>query len=110
LQPLGDKEMTMLSKDSDGNYLHRTKDGEFIPLTKLKDSHLENILKYIERQAKQGITIFWYNDGWDVDEMWHYEEDIEGDEVLERFDYDIYQEEYLRRKALKKNVIKEYYV
>jgi len=63
-----------------------TKQGDFIPYKKLEDSHLLNILKWIEKRAKEGMTLQ-YGGGHDAEDMWYEEEEIEGKEVLERYDY-----------------------
>ena len=36
---------------------HKTKDGRYIPLDKLEDSHLRNILKFYKEKAKKGIEV-----------------------------------------------------
>lgn len=66
-----------------------TINGDEIPYNKLEDSHLLNILKFIERKAKNGITVFVVGGGmgWDGDDIWCDEYEIEGEEVLERYDY-----------------------
>lgn len=74
-----------------------TKDGEQIPYSKLKDSHLLNILKWIERRAESGITIL-SGGGVDSEDMWYEEYEIEGDEVLERYDYKGLLKEAKKRK------------
>jgi len=63
-----------------------TQTGEEIEYTKLEDSHLLNILKWIERRAENGMTIE-DGGGYDLEDMWYDSWGIEGDEVLERYDY-----------------------
>ncbi len=77
-----------------------TQDGDMIEYKKLKDSHLLNILKWIEKRAENGMTVRIGGDGWDIDDMWYDEWDIEGDEVLERFDYKGLLKEAKKRKLL----------
>lgn len=54
----------------------------------LKDDHLLNILKWIEKNSILGMTI---QDGggglWDVDDIWFDEYEIKGKQVEKRFDY-----------------------
>ncbi len=77
-----------------------TINGEDIEYKKLKDSHLLNILKFIERKAKDGGVIIYGGggDGWDAEDMWGDKEIIKGDEVLERYDYEGLLEEAKKRK------------
>ena len=77
-----------------------TKDGKEIPYSKLEDSHLLNILKWIEKRAVGGVTI---TEGWcDWDGMPDYGEsyDIFGDEVREHYDYKGLKREAKKRKLL----------
>jgi len=71
-----------------------TKDGQQIEYKDLKDIHLLNILKFIEDKAKNGIII----DGGssEPDDYWY--DEISGDEVLDRYDY----EELLKEAKLRK--------
>jgi hypothetical protein len=55
------------------NY-HTTKDGKKIKLSDLETSHLENIIKWIERKAKEGLTIR-MGGGLCKEDIW-YEEEI----------------------------------
>lgn len=59
--------------------------GQYIPINELSDRHLDNIIRMIERNAKQGIVIGAW-DGGDVDEMWYDVEQLNGDEVLDHRD------------------------
>jgi len=38
-------------------FQHRTKDGKYIPLDKLEDTHLLNILRFYKEKAKKGIEV-----------------------------------------------------
>ncbi len=80
----------------------RTQHGLEIPYRKLEDGHLLNILRWIKRIAYSGILV---NSGAcfiDIDESWHTEQYIEGDEVKELYDYDGLLAEAKRRKLVPK--------
>ena len=73
-------------------YFHETKEGEKIPLSQLTDSHLRNIIKWIERQAKEGIRIS--GGGW---EEWDDEDVIYDDVAKEHLNYGKYVDELKKR-------------
>jgi len=75
-----------------------TKDGTEIPIRNLEDSHLLNIAKLIKKKAKNGITVMHGGGGWDIDDMWYYEEELKGKEVEYYFDYESIIREIKRRK------------
>ena len=75
---------------------HTTKDGDEIPLNKLSDRHLINIIKLIERRARQGITVF-AGGGDSPDDFWYDEERLKGLDALEEMNYFDYMDEYNRR-------------
>ena len=79
---------------------HTTKLGQQIPLEDLTDSHLDNIIRFIERKAQEGMTIITGGGHGDYEEMWADSEEIEGDEVLEHLDYAKYIREKKRRAKL----------
>ena len=79
---------------------HKTADGKFIELKDLTDMHLANIIKMIERKAKEGIDIVSGGGHGDYEEMWADVEHLDGDEVLEHFGYDKYKKEQRRRNRL----------
>jgi 7,8-dihydro-6-hydroxymethylpterin-pyrophosphokinase len=62
---------------------HVTKEGNEIKLKDLELSHLENIIKMIERKAESGILIQYGGIGVDIDELWYGEEFIKEEDVLE---------------------------
>jgi hypothetical protein len=76
-----------------------TQSGHEIEYKKLEDSHLLNILKWIERRAENGMTVK-IGGGHDVEDMWYEEWEISGDEVKERYDYKGLLKEAKRRKLL----------
>lgn len=77
---------------------HETADGKLIKLTDLSDQHLDNIIKMIERKAKEGIDLVFGGGHGDYEEMWADVEYLEGDEVLDHFDYPKYIKERKRRQ------------
>ena len=80
-----------------------TKEGDEIEYKKLKDDHLLNILKWIERRAVSGMTVADGGcDPLDNSEGWYELHEIEGDEVLEKYDYKGLLAEAKRRKILPK--------
>jgi len=82
-----------------------TKEGKEIPYKKLTDLHLYLILKWIERTAEKGMLIQ-VGGGSDVDDMWYDEDEIEGLEVMEKFDYKGLRAEAKKRKLnLKKQPV-----
>lgn len=78
-----------------------TENGDEIEYTKLEDSHLLNILKFIKRRAEEGVTEvidFGYvgDDDFqsgDVDTLY-------GDDVLRKFDYQGLEDEAKKRGLL----------
>ena len=77
-----------------------TKDGEMIAYEDLRDSHLANILRYIDKKANEGMIdgVF---DQFDSD---HCVDFIHGDEVKDKLDYVGLLEEVKRRWLLQKIV------
>lgn len=78
-----------------------TKEGEEIPYKKIKNDHLLNILKWIEKRAVEGITLQHGGGGWDIDDMWFEEETLSGKAVENYYDY-----KGLLKEAEKRNLIK----
>jgi len=64
-----------------------TNAGNEIPYRELETGHLVNILKWIERKAKDGITLQYGGGGPDPEDMWYDEQYIEGKEVFDKYDY-----------------------
>ena len=75
---------------------HKTKDGELIELCDLELSHLKNIIKWIERKAKEGTDIM-RGGGSSVEDIWCDVDTIYGKEVFERMNYNKYTKELQRR-------------
>lgn len=77
---------------------HVTRDGEIIPLRDLTDSHLVNIIKHIERKAKEDLYIVSGHYGVDMMDMDFNEEVLYGQNALKAMNYDAYINELNRRK------------
>ena len=80
---------------------HETADGRFIELKDLTDQHLANIIKMIERKAKEGIDLVFGGGHGDYDEMWGDVEHLHGQEVFDHFGYEKYKKEHRRRIRLR---------
>lgn len=86
-------------------YLHETKDGQLIKLSDLETFHLKNIIKHIERRAKEGITVQYGGSGSSAEDMWYDEDVFYGKEAKEHLHYEIYKKELKRReKKQRKNM------
>ena len=57
---------------------HKTKDGKKILLSDLELSHLENIIKWIEKKANEGLTIRYGGSGNCAEDMWYDEDTLYG--------------------------------
>lgn len=77
---------------------HITRDGKIIPLKDITDSHLINIIKHIERKAKEGLCVVSGCYGVDMMDMDYDEEYLTGDRALKAMDYHAYVNELNRRK------------
>lgn len=82
------------------NKIWTTENGEEIPYSKLENRHLLNILSFIEKKSKKGITLI-HGGGHYIEDMWYEEEIIKGDEVKKHFDYEGLKKEAGKRKLLK---------
>ena len=78
---------------------HKTKNGEKIKLTDLKTTHLENIIKWIKRKAKEGITVR-VGGGTTADNIRHDEITYFGKEAKRQLNFSDYKSE-LKRRAIK---------
>lgn len=75
---------------------HRTRDGTLIPLSKLTDVHLANIVHNIEQCAKHGLTVIL--SGGDSPDTFYYDERIlRGSDVFDHMGYEFYRTEQRRR-------------
>ena len=75
---------------------HTDKNGNKTLLKDLGTSHLINIIKLIERKAKEGI-IERHGGGFDALDIWYEEDHISGKEALESMNYDDYVTELKSR-------------
>lgn len=71
---------------------HKTKDGKKIKLADLELSHLENIIKWIERKAKEGLTVR-MGGGSCAEDMWYDEETYYGEKVKRQLNFYDYKAE-----------------
>ncbi len=76
---------------------HTTKDGTKIKLSDLKQDHLENIIKWIERKAKEGLLVR-SGGGSCTEDMWYDEEVFYGEWARYKLKYHHYIEELNKRK------------
>ena len=72
--------------------------GEHPQYNKMTDTHLINTLGWIERKAKEGLTVMHGGGGWDVDSLWYDEDTYYGDEAKYHLNYNIYTKEAKKRK------------
>lgn len=79
------------------NKIHVTKDGEHILLKDLSYDHLKNIIKYIKKRAKKGITIPIVGRNANQD-IWYDEDFLEGREARKAMHYKKYKKELKRRQ------------
>jgi len=78
-------------------YRHIDKFGNEYKLKELKLSHLNNIISWIERQAKEGLIISYGGSGVGVDDCWYDEYTIYGKDVKEELNYKKYKKELSKR-------------
>lgn len=79
--------------------------GEEIEYREIENKHLIAILFWIKDRAEKGITVF-NGGGFDPDDMWYDEYELQGSEVLKRYDYANLFKEAIRRKIITKKTIK----
>lgn len=77
---------------------HKTKDGKRILLTELEQSHLINILAFIERRAKEGVDVTFGGFSGDVDSMWYEADTLFGKKARKYLGYKHYKQELKRRQ------------
>lgn len=77
-----------------------TKDGESIEFSKLENTHLLNILNWIEKKADEGVTLRHGGYAFDIESIWYEEEHLIGEPVLKHFKHN-----QLLREALSRDLI-----
>lgn len=90
----------MKLKKKDYERLWKCKDGTYIKYKDLKDSHLLNILKFIENLSINGIDIIYGHDGFEADDMYCDMETMMGFSVLQYFNYNILRQIAKERKLI----------
>ena len=75
---------------------HTDRDGNKKLIKDLETSHLENIIRFIDRQAESGFTIR-YGGGMTDEDIYYDEDHFEGDEVRELMNYTDYTNELKNR-------------
>ncbi len=78
-------------------YYWITAEDKKIPISKLRDSHLLNIIAMLERYAEEGLTISYGGSGFDIDDFWYEEETL--------YDQDVY--DFFEKNGSYKRLIKE---
>jgi hypothetical protein len=75
---------------------HKTKDGKKIKLSDLETGHLENIIKWIERKAKEGLTVR-MGGGSCAEDMWYEQETYYGEDAKRQLNFYDYKAELKNR-------------
>jgi len=73
-----------------------TKDGKSLSFEEIDDKHLDNIIAYIRRNAEEGLQFF--HGGSDIYGTFGGVELLEGQDVLDLFNYNLFIEERDRRR------------
>jgi len=81
------------------NY-HKTKGGKVISISELETSHLENIIAYIEKRAKQGVKVVSGGGGSCAEDMWADVDYYYGKTAKNLLNYNSYVKELEKRKLL----------
>ena len=79
---------------------HVTREGVKIKISDLEQSHLINIIKYIERKSENGVRIR-SGGGFDAEDMWYDEYTATGEIAKRHLNYYAYKEELEKRKQLR---------
>ena len=81
---------------------HITREGKKIKLADLELSHLENIIRWIERKAKEGLTVITGGSGSYAEDMWVDVDTYYGKKAKAKLNFSDYQVELERRKVANK--------
>lgn len=79
---------------------HTTILGNKIALSELELSHLENIIKYIEKKSIDGLRVRIGGGGCCAEDMWYDEYILFGEEVKQKLNYKDYIFEFKSRKKM----------
>ena len=71
---------------------HTDKNGKKTKISDLETSHLINIIRLIERKAKEGLVVR-YGGGTTAEDIWYDEDHLFGEEVLEHMNFYDYKNE-----------------
>lgn len=82
---------------------HKTKLGDKIALSDLELSHLENIIKWIEKKSIEGLRVSFGGGGCCAEDMWYDEDILFGKEVKQQLNYKDYILELKNRNIYKQN-------
>ena len=82
-------------------HMHTDKNGKKTPVTELEDSHLINIIRFIERRAKEGVDVF-RGGGSDPESFWIDTDVVYGKIAKKLLNYKAYKNELKRRKSWEK--------
>lgn len=76
-------------------YVHETSNGLRIPISKVSNAHLMNIIRFIELRAREGVTVPVNYGSGDIEETW--EEELYDEKAQEFLGLNHYTEEAERR-------------
>jgi hypothetical protein len=77
--------------------IHKTKNGQLIPISELEDDHLLNIIRFYQKKAKEGLLVCYRSPGPTNDTDDHFFDIVYGEEALENLGYYFYVEEAEKR-------------
>ena len=81
---------------------HKCKDGTVLEIRDMTDGHLHNTIKALERRAEEGILFRGGGGGEGPDDYWYDEEEMTGQDALDRMEfYKDYIKERNRREKKK---------
>lgn len=78
-------------------FKHKDKNGNVTELKDLGLNHLKNIIAYIERRAKEGVTVAFGGSGCSAEDTWYDEETYYGKRARKEMNYKQYVNELKRR-------------
>lgn len=78
---------------------HITKDGSKVKIKELDLNHLKNIIRWIKRRAKEGVSVITGRSGPLAEDMWADEDTIYGEDAKLLLNYKAYIDELKRRNT-----------